>query len=173
MNNKFILPEQYKEYIDEILEITKLTNKENSILYEIEIEDDQIRFMISFIEYSGDKNILKELLFAKSDKFYTHFLTLLIKKFIESSKVISTDTIDMNEDNKVTYRLILEDNDLFTVNGLTFSDMNYITTIENDLKKAQIEEDLEKDSYGKISVVGVIILLFVALLLFFFIIYFL
>lgn len=165
---KVIIPEEYKNYIKEVIEISKRTTKENSILYNFEISDKDIKSKISIIEQSGKNKVVKEGTFAKSEEFFYYFLTPLIKEFSESNNVVFNDIIDMNEDNKTTYRLLTDNNDLFTVNGLTFQDTSYLCDVVEELKRNKTEHTKELALYnnaGKVNASLVIVILLIVSLL--------
>lgn len=156
MKENFILPENYKEYINRIIEISKTSTKENSLLYNFEIKDDVVQNTITLIEMDGSKKELENSKFYHGNNFYNYFLSPLMKEFLNSNYVVFDDIVDIDSDNKVTYRLITDNNDLFTVNGLSFEDTSYISNVLKDYKenKQSLEQSkvLVKNNSGKINV---------------------
>ncbi len=161
--------EEYKSVIEEILNISKQTNKENSILYHFEISDNDIVLKISIIEKNGKEHVEKNLSIQNSSDFFQQFLIPLIKKFSDSNHIVLYDIVDMNEDNKITYRLITDNNDLFTINNLSFQDTNYICDVIEEIRRSKIvppKDDLLKiNNQGKASLaLFLILVLFITLI---------
>ncbi len=156
MKENFILPENYKDYINNIIEISKTSTKENSLLYNFEIDNNTIHNTVTLIEIDGTKKLLKSGNFNLSNNFYNYFLNPLMNEFTKSNNVVFDDIVDIDRDNKVTYRLITDNNDLFTVNGLSFEDTSYISNVLGDVrsKKHELEQSkvLIKNRSGKINV---------------------
>lgn len=124
---------EYEQLLEDIREISKMSSKDNSILFDFRYKDDEIKSYISLIDHSGTKEELKEVKFDVKNRFQS-FITPLIKAFNESNEIVFNDFVDVNTDNLVTFRMITENNDQFTVDGLTFEDAYYLQDVTSDLK---------------------------------------
>lgn len=145
-----------KDLINEIIEISKMSTKENSILYNFSINDKTIKYIISIVDYNGDKKILKSNKINISEKFY-HFITPLLKDFIKNNNIVLNDFVDMNKDNIVTYRLITDNNDQFCIDGLTFEDSAYIRDVVSEIN---LENDINNEgAVSTIFIVTIIVIL--------------
>ncbi len=127
------MDKNYEGIIDKVVDISKTSTKDNSIIYQFFIKENYVDSTISVIERSGEKKVIRKDKIYLEGKFY-RFITPLLKKFTDSNKIIHNDFVDMNKDNIVAYRLITENNDQFTVDGLTFEDAYYIRDIVSTLK---------------------------------------
>lgn len=109
----------YEEYVENLINISRLTTKDNSILFNLKIVQDSCLSEVILIEHKGINKQLKNDVFKCDDDFYKEFIEELIVKFYKNNDIILDDYIDMNEDNKYTYRMITENNDLLSVDGIS------------------------------------------------------
>lgn len=131
---------QYKELIDKVNGISSITTKENSILYDFKIEDDYLKSKILLVDQNGNQEVLDDRMINIKNKFQT-FFSSLIKNFCENNEIAFTDRSDTDGDNLITYRFVTADNDLLTIDGLTFGDTSFIRDYVDSL-----ELDVDKDS---------------------------
>jgi len=140
---------EYEKLINDVVEISKLSTKENSILYNFSLDKDSVKSNISIVDLTGEKKVLKTSKFNLESKFY-NFVNPLLEEFIDNNEIVLSDFVDMDADNIVTYRLITSNNDQFTIDGLTFEDANYIRDVVSDLKTSKRDKPkvltLEDDS---------------------------
>lgn len=117
---------EYKKLLDNIREISSISDKDNSILFDFSKRDNTMTSRISILENSGTSK--EELLTTKfdiTDKFQS-FITPVLDEFVKDNEIALNDFVDVNGDNVVTYRLITYNNDQLTVDGLTFDDGFFI-----------------------------------------------
>lgn len=134
MDEKLVLQKDFGQYIREIIEISTLSNKDNSVIYEFEFRNDFIMNKISLVDSkSGNAEVLKEGVFTRNDHFMSHFLSPLLHQFIENNCIVSHDVIDLNNDNLLTYRFLTDTNDLLSINRLSFEDTSYISDLVEDI----------------------------------------
>lgn len=134
MEEKLVLQSDFDQYIREVIEISTLSNKDNSIIYGFEFRNDFITNRISLVDNkTGKMELLKEGVFAHNDHFMSHFLSPMIHQFIDNNEIVSHNVVDLNNDNLLTYRFLTDTNDLFAINGLTFEDTSYISDLVEDL----------------------------------------
>lgn len=172
MDEKLILPKDFDEYIREVIEISTLSNKDNSIHYGFEMRNDFVTNRITKIDNkTGQMELLKEGVFAHNDNFMSHFLSPFLYQFIDNSVIVSHNVVDLNNDNLLTYRFLTDTNDLLSINGLSFEDTSYISDLVEDLDLNHSEDGkiftLSKD--GKVSG-WVILFIVIAVCLFLFIV---
>lgn len=116
---------EYKQLIEDIKEISKMSNKDNSILFDFSKREDEIRSTISIYDHNGSKEELKTVRFNVENKFQS-FIIPILDTFISNNDISLNDFVDVNGDNYVTYRLITYRNDQLTIDGLTFDDGFFI-----------------------------------------------
>ena len=117
MEYKLVEEKGFDLYIDKIINISKLTNSYISILYNYQFSEDLYND-ITIIERDGSNKSLKYR-FLIDDKLFT-FLGKLITKFYENNDITTIDIIDLNVDNKYTFRMISRYNDMFTINDISY-----------------------------------------------------
>lgn len=117
MDYKLVEEKDFDLYIDKIISISKLTNSYISILYNYQFSEDLYND-ITIIERDGSNKSLKYR-FLIDDKLFT-FLGKLITKFYENNDITTIDIIDLNVDNKYTFRMISRYNDMFTINDISY-----------------------------------------------------
>ena len=108
----------YLEYIDNLVDIAKLTTKDNSIMFNFKISNNVCLCKIDIVGYDGDEKKFEDVEFECNESFYREFLPLLVKKLYENSIIILKDIVNLDGDNFVALRMITEYNDLFTIDGL-------------------------------------------------------
>jgi hypothetical protein len=109
----------YDEYLGKILDIVKMTTKENSILICFNIEDGKCKSKVELLEQDGTVGALKNVNFACTENFYSNFLERLIIEYLKINEVALTDIIDIDGDKKYTFRIVGESNDLFSIDGIS------------------------------------------------------
>lgn len=55
-----MIAEQYQEVVENLINISRLTGKDNSILFDFHVNDDSCRQRVAMIEHVGSKNELME-----------------------------------------------------------------------------------------------------------------
>ena len=117
---------EFKKLLADIREISKISDKDNSILFDFSKRDDSMVSRISILENNGtSKEELSTAKFDITNKFQS-FITPVLDEFIKGNEIALNDFVDVNGDNIVTYRLITYNNDQLTVDGLTFDDGFFI-----------------------------------------------
>ena len=138
---------KYDEYIESLLNIARLTTKENSVLINFNIKDDVCSNVVSFIQQDGTKDILKDSEFVCDDEFYSQFLEKFLIQYYNTMVVAFSDSIDINADGKYTYRVITEDNDMLAIDGISLDYANYLINL---ISKRQVvsHQDIATDESG-------------------------
>ncbi len=117
MDYELIEDKDFELYLNKIIDISKLTNSYISILYNYQFSEDLYND-ITIIERDGTNKSLKYKFFI-NDKLFT-FLGKLVKTFYENNDITTIDIIDLNIDNKYTFRMITRYNDMFTINDISY-----------------------------------------------------
>lgn len=136
--------EKYEEYNESLLNIARLTNKENSVLINFSIEGDSCTNVVSFIQQDGTKDVLKDSVFVCDDEFYKDFLEKFIVDYCRTMVIAFNDSIDMNKDGKYTYRVITDDNDMLSVDGISLDYANYLMSLSK--KKIETVENIDNEN---------------------------
>lgn len=135
---------KYDEYIESLLNISRLTNKENSILINFDISGETCSNVVSFIQRDGTKDILKDSTFVCDDEFYKDFLEKFIIEYYEEMVVAFNDNIDISLDGKYSFRVVTDDNDMLSINGLSLEYANYLMELTKK-RQEKVEEYVLND----------------------------
>lgn len=132
-----IKKEKYDEYIESLLNAARLTTKQNSVLINFDIIDDHCVNKVEFIQQDGTKDTLKNSTFICDDDFYRDFLEKFIIAYYNNMVIAFNDKIDMNSDGKYTYRIITDDNDMMSIDGITLEYANYLMSLAKNVEKRE------------------------------------
>ena len=148
--------EMYDEYCESLLNIARLTTKENSVLISFNVDGDNYTNVVSFIQQDGTKDILKDSTFVCDEDFYKDFLEKFILEYSKTMVIAFNDSIDMNADGKYTYRVVTEDNDMLSVDGISLDYANYLMEL---CKKKELDNiDISNNEDGVTTAVATFIL---------------
>ena len=151
--------EKYDEYCESLLNIARLTTKENSVLINFNINGDNCSNIVSFIQQDGTKDILKDSVFVCDDDFYKEFLEKFVVEYSQTMVIAFNDSIDMNSDGKYTYRVITEDNDMMSIDGISLEYANYLMDLSKKNKEASEESvDVSSNEDGVTTAVATFII---------------
>ena len=135
----------YDEYLNKILDVARLTTKENSILINFSISDGKCESKVELLEQDGTKTIEMGVNFSCTDSFYSSFLEKLVLEYTLVSNVVVTDIIDINDDDRFTFRMLGESNDLFSVDGIS-------ADYAKKLKKLVAEDNIRDKKEDKVLI---------------------
>lgn len=150
--------EKYDEYVESLLNAARLTTKENSVLISFNIIDDHCLSLVEFIQQDGTKDTLKNATFDCDDEFFKEFLEKFVIAYCENMVIAFNDSIDMNLDGKYTYRVVTDDNDMMSIDGITLEYANYLMNL---VKKEEIVNevvDVVNEETGNISFVATLLM---------------
>lgn len=109
----------YLDYIDSLVDIIKLTNKDNSIMINLKISNGKCLCKVDVVDHDdGDEKKFEDVEFECDEKFYSEFLPLIVEKLYDNSEIIIKDIVNLDGDEFVALRMITEFNDLFSIDGL-------------------------------------------------------
>lgn len=157
---------EYYNYIKELIDISRLTTKENSILFSFQINGTECYNKVTLIEQDGTEQVVKDVKFLADEKFYNVFFEKLVIDFYNENKIILTDFVDIDGDLKYAYRMITENNDLFSINGVSSEYAHYLADLISNKNIAKREkENIEVSSNSGLGTSGIfsVLILFVGL----------
>lgn len=153
--------EKYDEYRESLLNISRLTNKKNSILINFKVEGDSCHNVVSYIQQDGTMDIFEDCTFVCDDEFYKEFLEKFVVDYCSNMVVAFNDNIDINADGKYTYRVVTDDNDMLSIDDISLDYANYLS----NLSKKQIASKNESNLLDDIDQKGVTTILSTILLI--------
>ena len=118
MEYDLIDKENYDNYINEVVNISKTSTEKMSILYNYQFNED-VYNDITIIDRNGNNRSYKYKFLIDDDLFV--LLNRLVKEFYDNNDVNIVDVIDLNKDNKYTFRMITKYNDLFSINDISYN----------------------------------------------------
>jgi hypothetical protein len=129
--DKSLNEDNYEEYIDKIINIFRLSSKESSILFDLVIKDYKCTMKLSVVSQNGDREEFSDAIFKCDENFYKNFLDVLVKEFIDNNNITVKDIVNLDNDSLVTFRLITDNNDLFTVDGLSLEHAKHLDSLKD------------------------------------------
>lgn len=147
---------QYEEYKNSLLNIARLTKKENSVLISFDIKEDICINKVNFIQQDGVNDLLENSKFICDNDFYTDFLEKFIVDYYENMTIAFSDSIDMNADGKYTYRIVTDDNDMMSVDGISLEYANYLMNLVK--KEDSTISNINKNEVGGATAIATLIL---------------
>lgn len=127
----------YNEYIEKILNIYRLSSKDSSILFNIKIENYKCYCSMSIIGRAGDKQEFSDVILDFDDKFFPEFLDVLVTKINNDVRIKVKDIVNLDGDSLVAFRMVTDNNDLFTIDGLSMEDAKHFEKICSDEFKSE------------------------------------
>lgn len=118
MEYDLIDKDNYDNYIDEVVNISKTSTEKMSILYNYQFNED-VYNDITIIDRNCNNRSYKYKFIIDDELFI--LLNRLVKEFYDNNEVNVVDIIDLNKDNKYTFRMITKFNDLFSVNDISYN----------------------------------------------------
>ena len=165
----YIDEDDYDDYIDQAVNIYRLSSKDSSIIGKVKILDKDSRVTISILNREcGYSNDFIDVIAKNDDTFYKTFIKELIIKINSTCHVLVNDLV-MNEDNtNITYRMITQNNDMFTVEGIDSEFANQLIALYNK-EKCEPKRIIESSNLGEGNFLIFITLMVIIVLTFMFV----
>ena len=109
----------YEEYIENILSISALSDKDHYIFYNFNIKDNVCYDEVYMLNQEGIKGELGKKNFNYNEDFYEKFLKNLVGRFYKANSINSKDVI-FDDNNESTFRMITDKKDIFTISGFIY-----------------------------------------------------
>lgn len=134
--NQNLTEDGYDDYIDNIVNIFRLSSKKSSILYDMKIKDYQADIKLSILNQNGERERFHDVILNCDQNFYQNFLTTLVQKIYLTGNIATSDIVHLSDSDLVTFRMITTNNDLFSIDGLSMDDANHLV----EMSKVEEEE---------------------------------
>jgi len=128
--------DNYDEYVEKVVNIFRLSNKESSILFNININNYKAVINLSIVRQDGEKEEFTDVVLKCDEVFFKYFLPNLVKQLCRNCEVISKDVVNAVDSDLLVFRMVMFNNDLFTIEGLNNEDADYL--LKQDDKKVEI-----------------------------------
>lgn len=153
----------YEEYIENILSISALSDKNHYIFYTFNIRDNVCFDEIYMLNEKGEKGEFGKKNFNYNEDFYEKFIKKLVKKFYKENSINSKDVIYDNDDG--TFRMITENKDIFTINGLSKEKNEDLLDMLDNKQEVEEKEDIITNDTGKINYLMLVFIVVLILLI--------
>ena len=159
----------YDKYLCKVLDVARLTTKDNSVLISFSIKDEKCSSKVELLEQDGTKGLEMSVNFACTESFYTNFLEKLVVEYFDIANVVVTDIIDINDDGRYTFRMLGEENDLFSIDGISDNYAKKLKKLVSDDKKSVQEKEKtlvkKPDEAGISNTLGLLVLLLMGIVI--------
>ena len=150
----------YEDYIENILSISALSDKDHYVFYNFNIKDNVCYDEVYMLDQQGIKGELANKNFSYNDSFYDKFLKNLVDKFCKANSINSKDVI--YDDDEGTFRMITDNKDIFTISGLSKDQNEELLDIVKNKDHKENKEYVLTNNSGKVNY---LILAFIAVLI--------
>lgn len=150
--------DNYKNYIEKILNIFRLSSKNSSILFELKIENYKAIIKLSIVSLDGEREDFQDFVTECDTSFYHKLLIPLIRQIAESITISTRDIIKFPNKALSTFRMISENNDLFTIDGLSEDDAKGLLSIFDEEKKKDSISLIDHNRRGVGNISNIIVL---------------
>ena len=150
----------YEEYIENILSISALSDKDHYIFYNFNIKDNVCYDEVYMLNQEGNKGELGNRNFNYNEDFYEKFIKELVVKFFKANTIDSKDVIYNDDDG--TFRMITDNKDIFTISGLSEDQNEELLGLVNSKEEKENKEYVLTNNSGKVNY---LILIFIAVLI--------
>lgn len=144
MNSSLLLGslsrENYDEYIENVLNIFRLSSKESSIILNAKINNEQCIINLSIINLNGETKEFSDVSFKCDSDFYDVFLNKLVNRIYSECNIITHDSVNLDNDSYVAFRMITDNNDLLTIDGLSLDESNKLMELCDNSKNDNVEK---------------------------------
>ena len=147
---KSINEDSYDDYIEQVMNIYRLSSKDKSIIGNIKITGKKIIASLSILNsVNGYLNKFTDIVFNHSDSFYDKFIKELVRRMNNECNVSLNDLVTEEDTDDVTYRMITENNDMFTIEGLDRIRADQIISDYNGSKDCESKILVSSSSLGE------------------------
>ena len=147
---KSINEDSYEDYIEQVMNIYRLSSKDKSIIGNIKITGKKIIASLSILNsVNGYLNKFTDIVFNHSESFYDRFIKELVRRMNNECNVSFNDLVTEENIDEVTYRMVTENNDMFTIEGLDRVKADNIISDYNGEKNCEPKELINSSSLGE------------------------
>ena len=138
---KTLNEDTYQDYIEKIINIFRLSKKESSIFFALKVDQDKANISLSIIDSQGEKEEFQDVVLKCDKSFYDNFLKKLVIEIEKNISIVSKDIVNLDGDSLVAFRMITENNDMFSFDGLSEDDANYLLNLKEESKVIPIDSN--------------------------------
>lgn len=153
--NDKITENNYGELIEQFINIFRLSNVNKYILLALKIEKSECAIRLSILNNDGNNEVYEPIKMDSNSNFFHDFLRDLITAIRENCPVTKEDTVNLDDDNFVAFRMITEFNDMVTIDGLS---ENEVESIRGKKEESKGDSLIESNKGGS-SLTGLLFMI--------------
>ena len=153
----------YEEYIENVLSISALSDKDHYVFYNFNIRDNVCYDEVYMLNQRGEKGELGNKNFVYNEEFYDKFIRNLVDKFYKANSINSKDVIYSDDEDEGTFRMITDKKDIFTISGLSKTQNEELLEMLNEDHKENKEYVITNNT-GKVNYISIIFFIIVLIL---------
>lgn len=85
---------------------------------------------LTIVKKNGDREDFLDRTISCNQNFYQNFVDVLVRNFLGEMNVITKDIVSLSDDGLVTFRMITDNNDLFSIDGLSDEHAKYLCELD-------------------------------------------
>lgn len=154
--NEKITENNYKEYVEQIMNVFRLSSYDKSILFSLRFEKADCVMQLSILNQDGQRQEYDINHIDSNDSYFYEFLEYLVSEFRNHCEITKEDIVNLDDDHYVAFRMITKYNDLITLDGLTESQANRF--LKEDKELPEVKLSIENNTGGS-NMLGFILMI--------------
>ena len=130
----------YNDLLLKLSNLIQLSTKETSIHIHFNIINDNVIIQSFLLNINGEKKDFEKIESIWNNEFYQEFLYPFLLIVKEKCNLVASDVISSTRDDLFITRFITENNDLFTIEGLSHDDAYRLLESTRNNQKIQLFE---------------------------------
>lgn len=130
----------YSDLLLKLSNLIQLSTKETSIHIHFNIINDNVIIQSFLLNINGEKKDFEKIESIWNNEFYQEFLYPFLLIVKEKCNLVASDVISSTRDDLFITRFITENNDLFTIEGLSHDDAYRLLESTRNNQKIQLFE---------------------------------
>ena len=130
----------YSDLLLKLSNLVQLSTKETSIHIHLNIINDKVIIQSFLLNINGEKKDFEKIESIWNNEFYQEFLYPFLLIIKGKCNLVTSDVISSTRDDLFITRFITENNDLFTIEGLSHDDAYRLLESTGNNQKIQLFE---------------------------------
>lgn len=135
MFNENITENNFGDFIEQLVNVFRLSSFDKYFLLSLKIVKSECIINLSILSNDSNNVEYESVKMDSNSHFFHDFLRQLVDALRESFEITKEDTVNLDDDNFVAFRMITKFNDLITIDGLSSSEVNALTSVKEEIVK--------------------------------------
>jgi len=162
--NDKITKDNYQEFVEQVVNIFRISNLDKYILFSLRIENSTCIMKLSVLRNDGNKQEYEEVKVDSNEPYFYEFLDYFVKSLREHCEITREDIVNLDDDHYVAFRMITNYNDLITMDGLTETQANKLMNKEGEKPEVKLSVSNNTGGSNLIGFLFMIIALIVSII---------